>query len=344
VLPELPEGWVYEGWIAGSDGPISTGRFRSPAGEDSDGAGPSAGPDPGPPFPGQDFVDPAIDLTSGYAAVISVEPEPDTSAAPFSIKPLLDLNIDDVGEGILQPMGRSSAGIPGGTAVLMAEHYVAAAAHTDGTNETVWRTDLDLHNATARSQPVVVELLRSDHANRDPARRMLMLAPLSSVRVVDVVDSLFATHGVGALRILAEMDSIRVSSRTYNDAFEGSFGQGIPAQGPAEGVRYGAVGRLVGLSASGENDSGFRTNIGLVNLGLDPVAVRIDLFDGDGSNVGDVTRTLAAFEQTQVNGVFPSAAETAFAEVWTDTPGGVFLAYGSVVDNRTGDPTYVQTR
>ena len=34
------------------------------AGEDSDGAGPSAGPDPGPPFPGQDFVDPAIDLTS----------------------------------------------------------------------------------------------------------------------------------------------------------------------------------------------------------------------------------------------------------------------------------------
>ncbi|MCH7814420.1 MAG: hypothetical protein IID40_10420, partial [Planctomycetes bacterium] len=27
VLPELPAGWVYEGWVVGVDGPMSTGRF-----------------------------------------------------------------------------------------------------------------------------------------------------------------------------------------------------------------------------------------------------------------------------------------------------------------------------
>ena len=52
-------------------------------------AGPAGGPDgDGPPFPGQDFVNPPMDLIGG-AAVISVEPEPDDSPAPFVLKPLL---------------------------------------------------------------------------------------------------------------------------------------------------------------------------------------------------------------------------------------------------------------
>ncbi|MBD3297919.1 MAG: hypothetical protein GF341_04625, partial [candidate division Zixibacteria bacterium] len=76
TLPNLPNGWVYEGWIVGNSGPISTGRFTSVSGDDSDLAGPTSGDDPPPPFPGQDFIDPGIDLTLGYAAVISVEPEP----------------------------------------------------------------------------------------------------------------------------------------------------------------------------------------------------------------------------------------------------------------------------
>ena len=57
-LPTLPDGWEYEGWIVTENGPISTGRFTRTRGEDSDGAGPSAGPVAGPPFPGQDFGSP----------------------------------------------------------------------------------------------------------------------------------------------------------------------------------------------------------------------------------------------------------------------------------------------
>lgn len=87
TLPILPEGWVYEGWIVDSSGPISTGTFTDVAAADSDGSGPAAGPLPGPAFPGQDFIDPALDLI-GTTAVISVEPFPDNSADPFIIKPL----------------------------------------------------------------------------------------------------------------------------------------------------------------------------------------------------------------------------------------------------------------
>lgn len=97
-LPALPEGWVYEGWVVGPNGPISTGRFSDAAAADWDGAGPTAGSDGSPPFPGQDFIDPAVDLTAGYKAVITVEPEPDNSPMPYDMKPLID-DINDMGQG-----------------------------------------------------------------------------------------------------------------------------------------------------------------------------------------------------------------------------------------------------
>ncbi|MCH2108254.1 MAG: anti-sigma factor [Polyangiaceae bacterium] len=116
-LPQLPDGWVYEGWVDGEDGPISTGRFVDPAGVDDDGPGPDAGPEDPPPFPGQDFVDPPLDLLATETlAVISVEPEPDDSPAPFAFKPLVG-NIEDLGEGELQALELSN-NLPSGTVRL----------------------------------------------------------------------------------------------------------------------------------------------------------------------------------------------------------------------------------
>ncbi|MFT6628414.1 MAG: hypothetical protein ACJA1R_001675 [Flavobacteriales bacterium] len=115
-LPELPSGWVYEGWVVGADGPVSTGRFSAAMGMDSDGAGATAGPDGAPPFPGQDFIDPAVSLI-GYTAVISVEPQPDDSPAPFALKPLGGM-ITDAGEGTLQPLDTLGEVLPTGAVVV----------------------------------------------------------------------------------------------------------------------------------------------------------------------------------------------------------------------------------
>ncbi|MEM7534435.1 MAG: DM13 domain-containing protein [Chloroflexota bacterium] len=119
-LPELPAGWVYEGWVVGEDGPISTGRFSDPLAMDDDGSGPDAGgPDTGPNYPGQDFLDPALDII-GYAAVISVEPVPDNSPAPFVLKPLVDEEITDVGDHGSQDMvNNAAASSPTGTATFV---------------------------------------------------------------------------------------------------------------------------------------------------------------------------------------------------------------------------------
>ncbi len=118
-LPTLPAGWVYEGWVVGADGPVSTGRFTSGSGADSDAGGPAAGPEGTPPFPGQDFITPASMLNAGgYKAVISVEPEPDNGAAPFDLKPLVH-DIADVAPPALQTMSNNAAAsAPSGTVTI----------------------------------------------------------------------------------------------------------------------------------------------------------------------------------------------------------------------------------
>ena len=134
-LPTLPAGWVYEGWVVGAAGPMSTGTFTAVDMADSDGAGATGGPDSFPPFPGQDFVNPPTDLTTGYAAVISIEPYPDNSSAPFTLKPLVDSNIDDPGApGVAQRMANNARSFPKGTARLYpVEHYqVTLENKTDG--------------------------------------------------------------------------------------------------------------------------------------------------------------------------------------------------------------------
>lgn len=94
VLPTLPEGWAYEGWVVGSQGPITTGTFNAFNSMDSfDGFSQTL--QSGPPVPGEDFFlnAPAGETfpldVRGRTVVISVEPVPDDSPAPFAMKPLV---------------------------------------------------------------------------------------------------------------------------------------------------------------------------------------------------------------------------------------------------------------
>ena len=52
---------------------------------------------------------------------------------------------------------------------------------------------------------------------------------------------------------------------------------------------------------------------------------------------------LPAWGNTQLNRVFNDVApiEAAYVDVWTTTTGGMFGAYGSVLDQLTSDPTTV---
>ena len=112
---------VYEGWVVGPDGPVSTGRFTDGHLMDEDGSGPTAGgAGTGPDDPGQDFLNPPVDII-GFVTAISVEPEPDDSPMPFALKPLIDMEIEDVGNHGSQEMMNNAAASPTGTATLMVQ-------------------------------------------------------------------------------------------------------------------------------------------------------------------------------------------------------------------------------
>ena len=111
----LPAGWMYEGWVVVGGMPITTGRFSQVMGADSDGGGATKGPMGTPPFPGQDFVRPPTNLIGG-AAVISIEPQPDDSPGPFTLKPLIDHMIEDDGGHMSQSMDNNAGSFPTGMA------------------------------------------------------------------------------------------------------------------------------------------------------------------------------------------------------------------------------------
>lgn len=95
-LPTLTDGWKYEGWAVLNGTPISTGTFIDPLAADENAATSMFKGDAGngPGYPGEDYLQNApagmmfpTDLR-GATIVISVEPSPDNSPLPFTLKPL----------------------------------------------------------------------------------------------------------------------------------------------------------------------------------------------------------------------------------------------------------------
>lgn len=119
-LPTLADGWKYEGWVVFDGTPISTGTFTSAETADDNAATSLFKGDAGngPGYPGEDYLQNApagltfpTDL-KGRTVVISVEPFPDNSVAPFTLKPLahmvpanaMDHTVIDMGDGPVESL------------------------------------------------------------------------------------------------------------------------------------------------------------------------------------------------------------------------------------------------
>ncbi len=79
VLPDAPNGWIYEGWVEVGGQAVSTGKFDLPNNSDSTSFF-SSGLQEAPLFPGEDFLDnepPGVDFPldlSGASVFITIEP------------------------------------------------------------------------------------------------------------------------------------------------------------------------------------------------------------------------------------------------------------------------------
>jgi hypothetical protein len=224
--------------------------------------------------------------------------------------------------------------------------YVPTGAHLVGYGGVNWRTDIEFHNPTQQSVSFVVDLLKRDQGNASPMRIGDVVAAGASRRLWDTVYSNFGFEGAAALRVTPLNGTLAVTSRTYNQTDNGTYGQFVPGIPEYEAILYGGEARLVQLTYDLETTTGYRTNIGFLNAVNMPITIEIKLFDSPGTLLGTLTYTLRPFEFKQIDKIFRNVTSNAVADGYailrTTTPDGRFFAYASVIDNATGDPICVQ--
>jgi len=214
---------------------------------------------------------------------------------------------------------------------------VSAAARTPGSTESFWTSSLQLINAGDEPATASIELLPGPGSS--PAVESLELAPGEAMIVEDVIGDLIGDRGAGAL-LLSSSEPMAATTRTATTAGEGSYGQGIPASGEAVVASDGAAVRLFGFS----DNASFRTNLGLVNPGTDEVDLIIRFYDHETNKLAETHQTLPAESWIQINRIFELlgiASETDLIVIRQTSKSGSFTGYASVVDERTGDPTYL---
>ncbi len=244
--------------------------------------------------------------------------------------------------------GPYESGNAGATWVFVAPRatiYVPSTAHSQGVPPTFWKTRFEVHNRGSVQAQYSIALLQRDQDNSNPQTANFQLDPGQSVLYTDALSSLFGFTGAATLRTTVTSGDLLVSANTYNDQPTGTFGQFIAGLGDDKATAENQEVRLVQLSYSPDASTGFRTNIGVASACGVAITVNVDLYTKAGVYLGRRTFDLRPYESKQETNSFSKvtsqAVDSGYAIVNSTTPGARYFAYGSVVENRTGDPIYV---
>src|SRR5438445_2782429 len=216
------------------------------------------------------------------------------------------------------------------------QKFIAAVARAPGANGTTFITNVRLFNRGASSAQVTAVFTPTGGDGRTNfAAVKIVMQPAQIVAIDDIVHTLLQSAGTGQLQIVGANDQILINSRTYTPSSSGTYGQFVPSAVASESVGAGDL----PLSIPGlENTSAFRSNIGFAEVAGMAGEIRVRFYDAAGNAVADEVYGIAPFGhvQTRVN----PFGEALRAEV-TVAGGARVLAYGSMVDNSSGDAVFI---
>ena len=226
------------------------------------------------------------------------------------------------------------------TATAAYVYMVPSVAHNPGVGGTQWRTDVGIVNHGAQTANLVLTF----NGSGAPIVRNHTLAAGAACEWRNLLETLFGlapgASNQGTVHIASDT-GLCIGSRTYNQTTAGTYGQYYPACTARHAITSGQVGVLPQLKKNGA----FRTNVGVQNLGDASATVLVRVFDATGAQVGSKSLTVAAGRWLQQNDIFAAASagsqDIAYATVEVQTAGATVWAYGSVVDQATGDPTTI---
>ncbi len=220
---------------------------------------------------------------------------------------------------------------------------IAGIAHAPGAGGTTWRSDLAAVYLGSGSEDFQPRL--TAYGSGETVEGLASLPAGGTAEWRDVAVSLFGHSTDDTVKGTLGIDSLSglyLTARTYNQGSKGTFGQYLPAVTAAEGFGRGIIGIIPQLKKNAD----FRTNVGVLNLSPFEVVAAIKLYNGSGDQMGTTrNQPVPANEYFQVDDVFAALGagnlDVAYATVEVMTDGGRIWAYGSVIDNATGDPTTI---
>jgi ferredoxin len=255
--------------------------------------------------------------------------------------------------------------------------YLPAVARLPGVAGAFFKTDVTIINTSTSRIVVQVAYVEGSGDNSTALNTLITLptfAPGERRELIDIAQSALNRATANGYLIFfscreggncsncdsnaADCLKIAVQGRIYNDTPGGTFGQSFPGLPWYSYAAFTSTPQGTdSLSINGvRNNADYRTNIGLVNASqFSSTVLRLRVFNNAGTPVGEMNQTLGPlgriqFPVTQIAGGFTGNGYVTVEQVSaTPTPAQAdavpgFFAYGSLLDNRTSDPTTLEAQ
>ena len=204
-----------------------------------------------------------------------------------------------------------------------------------------WQTDVRIFNAGTEAADLTLAFYSM---NGGPATTRTIALAAGEVRQLDRVLSFFGVSGdAGALHVSSAAPAqVVATARTYQQTAGGAYGQFIAAVTPDESV---AVGSRPLQILQMEESPRFQSNIGFAEVSGKPVTLEVAVFRPDSHDPAVLEVSLEPNQFRQLSSLLASVGlgEMYNARISVRAVGGEgrALAYGSLIDHKTGDPTYI---
>jgi uncharacterized repeat protein (TIGR01451 family) len=221
------------------------------------------------------------------------------------------------------------------------KYVVPGIAHLE-TGAARWRSDMQIFNAGSASVRATLQFFRTGESTA-AATQQVELQPGTITSLQNVVAMFGQSNVGGAVQVTTDSTSqLVVTARTFDQQENGTVGQFIPAVTVEDAIGIGD--RAIQVLQMEESPN-IRSNLGVVEVMGQAVTLEISAFAAESRTTPRVQVQLRPNEFRQFNQILRSlnVGNTYNARIAVRVVGGDgrIAAYGSAVDNRTQDPTYV---
>ena len=227
--------------------------------------------------------------------------------------------------------------------------WVPGVAYTEGKNETFWHSDVWMYNPGDESVATLAEYVVFNEdtgaAERHDVTDWPHLLPGSLVDRLDIAEKVMdgeQSSGYLVVRNPYGGSIPLISARTYTRVLDGgTLGARLPVFVEDDLLAASDVVFVAGVRNSADRNTGFRTNVGLLNTDPEEIAgVRLTFFDTDGTELRSIERWIkpAVLQNSNLFVALGLGDQELTGSVMIEVMSGRGVAvYASEIDNQTGD-------